>query len=465
MFIYRLYSIPQTLFFYIKFIITLILLVLTIMRINVMILTIIFLISPLYLNTTSSHAKDSTTTNLNRLFPARTSFTTDFNNKTNQLNLYTSQQSGEGLYLNHYLITNNSWVFSDSSFFSLSYIYKSHISPVISDYNYFVSNSTQFAIVSSYLNSGTQNGYGSLDIFNIDNQNQNISIKSPYSYQIERITKFSNSKDVYFSAYNASMFFIIKYSFSTQNFSLFFHTPNLNVNKSIERNIYSYFLNNKLYILFSYRGSYVPSNINTSIFVLTNNELLYNKTFVGGSFTSFTSLNNGLLLYSRENNTFFDYGYSSNQIATLSDQNLLNNYFLVFAPYNNDSFLALNANQISLLNINYTPKQPALQEIFNYTVVDHNTYPDNKLQAFSLSNQRFYLYSSQVQDGKVEIGFINSNSPPTEFAPANVYPTTTSSPTTKIVTSYSSVLLLFPILLGVVIIEGFLYKVGKRISK
>ena len=177
------------------------------------VLAIIFLISTFPLNTIDNNAKTSKTSDSNQLFPYGTKFSTYLDSNTNQLNLYTADFINKSMIFNHYKINNDSWILSDNISFSLLSIFHFfNSSTIISDYGYFKSNNTNFAIISSYHYTDSPGGYGSLDIVNIDNQNQRFSMQSLYPYQIERVFRFSNSDDIYFSAYNATMFFIIRYS-------------------------------------------------------------------------------------------------------------------------------------------------------------------------------------------------------------------------------------------------------------
>ena len=161
------------------------------------------------------------------------------------------------------------------------------------------------------------------------------------------------------------------------------------------------------------------------MYIISPNQIILNKTFNQIKFNTFTFLKNGILFYSMENSTLFDYSYASDSYTAISYANINNNYnFTAFKPFDNNSFLSLNFNQISLINIGYTNSGPVLQEPISYGITSniYNTnvpYNQTSIDAFDLSGNQEYLINGLNNDLQYEMIIQNINSTPTDFLNTN----------------------------------------------
>lgn len=357
-------------------------------------LLIFLLFIPLFPVLGSSQSQESTNqgiaTGITSSLPLKFSILKQ-NNSESIFFSYIAQRtpSEKAFFLNlyNYSISNSSYVGEIGVPFSTLF----NSTPTIKDFNFFQTNNVTLLTISSIINS--------TDHFNIyalhnDTISETFSLNGSSPYVIEYITSFSNSSDIYFSVYNTSSFFIIKYDYQANSFSLVFLTPKLN-SMFVISNVNVFKLDNKLFLSYTTNYSNNYLNINSNIYILEPNRILFNKTFTNLDVTTFTPYSAGLLLYSYSNSTFFNYQYTSDTVAVFHTNIAYNANMSTFKPFNNQSFLILGYEYLMVENINYNNSVLTLQNQYTYLISNSNNQLDHSvIQTFILQSQMFYVYGT-----------------------------------------------------------------------
>ncbi len=341
------------------------------------------------------------------------------NHNRNEIDIYTVHQID--YQLNSFFILSNSTIsaFSGTTSNDIMINTVSLIDPnsLISDYNYFISNNMRFLIVSA--SRPNPPFLCNFTIFNLSN-NDSFSQLGNSSYIIASINSFSLSPNVYFSIYNMSTFLLIKYDLRTNSFSTVLKKTLVSHNGNFIISVRTIMLNNKFYIS-------IATNTNSFMYIMSNQELIFNREFENITVTSFTPISDGLLLYSNMNNSYFRYSYITNTSTSFANQissSPSNSNILMFSPYNNDSFLALYYDSFDL--INKTSINNYERSVF-YIVQS----TDQSLQAITLSGNKYYLFAGLNENNRFEIFFSGINYSPSGFNNQSIYYIPTSTTVTN----------------------------------
>ena len=339
---------------------------------------------------------------------ANVKFSTFFNNQQNLLDIYTISLSNNDFYLtNNTFSQNGNFYYHGLDIINSTALLDS--TAIIQDFNYFLSNNSQFIVVSSTHNSIN---YLTIDILNT---NTTFMQSSFSQYRLSTITRFTDSPDVYFSFYNTSTFTIIKYNFQTSSFSTFFKTANPPVGNQIS-DISVFSLDDKLYVSVASRNPLDFSNSDSNIFIFNDLQMIFSKHFPKIDINTFTSSGSGLLLYSMLNSTFFTYSFNDNSFTAFIPQ-MSNNYNLTtLSPFDNNSFLILNYNSINFIELQNTGTSISFQYESTYYIKNSNSPNDqNALQAFTIGSSKYYLFSGINQNNEFEITVQNAKTAPSSF--------------------------------------------------
>ena len=417
-----------------------------------------------------------------------TSYSTFYDQQQGLLNIYTVSYEQSELFFFNYTISNSQIPSVGSNYLFLSELYG--FQPNIVNINYFISNYTQFLAISTNNNTGSY-----FNIFTLGKQSKNYSISDNSDYTLVSINRFSNSPDVYFSLYNDTTFFIIKYSFETNSYITFFSTSSLPIGSVKVFYVSFFMLDNKIYTsvvtgnrtVIGVNGSfpiYSYSNLNSWIYILNTNGILFSKNFPTFDLNAFTSLDKGLLLYSSLNSTYFMYSYSNQSFDVFNPliPNSVNSS--VFKPFDNQSFLILNNNNFEFVslqnngNAGYTYQENAI-----YYFQDYYDPFSHNIQALSTGTEKYYIFSLVNYQFSTEILLNNvNNALPSDvlntssYTPpngtfttsgtllANQYASTSTSTITSTDIGMISPSILFFIIIAVIISIGTVFFIYRKKS-
>lgn len=338
-------------------------------------------------------------------------YSTSQRSANSSINIFTSYLNNNTLYISNSTITD-SYINSSTSTIetvNLTKLIKSNSS--VEDFNYFVSNNSRFIILSTIIKNltGIKNLENNLTVIDLTNNNT-FSIPSNSAYRLGSITSLGNSSDIYFSFYNSTTFSIVRYNFTSNSFSVFFNSTNLNPKNTTTFTVNQFKLNNRIYVSINQRNQINSLNANTSIYILDRNGIDFNKTFTGLSINTFTPFEYGLLLYSRSNSTYYKYLYSSNEYFSFIPQFMTIYNTTSIQPFDNNTFIILNTNYIRIYNMNNNATSFLL-----YAGYTFNQNSSVSIQAFNLQGYKYYLLSGTNIYNEFEIFLSNVNSPPLDF--------------------------------------------------
>lgn len=337
-----------------------------------------------------------------------TSFSTSVNDNKNMSNIYTAHTSGDSLYLNNYSLANNQLESSNSTNYSLSQLL-GNFGSVLS-LNYFISNNSRFVTLGTYLNQNYN-----ITILSL-NTNKSISFQSDAAYSLSLINRFQNSPDVYFSLYNYYSFFIVKYSFSTNNFTIFYNFKYTNA-----VNINGFYKDNKIYFSFS-------TFFDSYILVLNYKGLIYDQSFSYMHIQTFTATNDGFLISDTDGTLFYyisntyDLGVVANQTQNLK----------VLRPFDNNTFVEISTNYLDIVTINGTGKTISLRPEYNYTInYQNNANLEYLFKTLDINGMKYIIYQSQnYGSGETYIAINHIYNAPTNYN-GPILTTTTTNPLTS----------------------------------
>lgn len=363
-------------------------------------------------SSSSNQSSDGTTLLLN----STNAFSLDYSNTSSKISIFSinaSYSTSGNAYLTNYIIDNSSISNSSTTVFSLSNISQNN-AYILQD-NYFISNNNRFIILSTAFNGG-----GYLNIYNIDTKKSfTLSSNSGEGFQIKLVTRLANSPDVYFCFYLSKYFEIIKYSFSTNSFSVFFQS-------AIFKDVYIrytdvYKLDNKIYFSFVTRQT-KPEVSDSYIYILNSKRVIYSKIFNNLEVFFFSQTDNGLFLETSLSGFFYMYYYANNSISK-TNLNLtiyvLANSFI--RPFSNKSLLILHGGSIEFLNVTSSAEGTTFDTLHSY---DLPTWVFPVIPyALDLSSGNSYLLGYDRGNGKYVITNNNINEHPQRF----VLPSVTTS--------------------------------------
>ena len=371
-------------------------------------------------------------------------YSASLNQNNSQFTIFTSYLSNNYIYLSNSTITNSIGQISVEQSISVT----SLINSTIWDFNYIISNNNKFLVITSQL---SRNWY--INFFDISNFNNNFTISSTtHAYFIANIITLPTTPDVFFSFYNSTMLLLVRYSFQTDSFSIFYTTPNLSPDYTIT-NVNIFTLGNNIYAAIAYGiESYTPPMYNESnIYVLNNLGLNYTKDFPSILISTFTVFSGGFLFNSATNNTFYQYSASNNTLRSIQSPSSTNDPNTRLSSYDNSSFLVLDQNGFALDEI---IKNSVFIQLTYYSV-QNNNYPNdqNSLQAVNLGSNKFYLFYGLLNTGQDEIIFNRIDMPPNVFLiPKNTFSSPNSTYSSVTGSVFPVIIILFLILIFLVAI-------------
>ena len=325
------------------------------------------------------------------------------------ISVFTTYLYNHQLYVSNATITSSGGTTSAESAVDLTSVINP--SSFINDYNYFISNNSQFVMFSTSFND-TQY----LTITDLAN-NKTFTNKGSSIYSLGKIFSLGNSSDVYFSFYNKTTFSIVKYNFTSNLFSVSFNSTNFSNNSNPIFSVYEFTLDDQIYVSVSYQNFSNPIIENSSIYILDNKGIIFNQSVLGLNINTFTTFENGLLLYSMNSNMYYRYYFGNTQYYSFDPQ-IGTIHSTAFYPFDNDSYLILNPNNIITLKMN--PGATSFLITQSYDLLQN----PSSIQAFNLGIDQYYLLSGLNSYNQFEILLQNINTPPTGF---NIRSTTTSS--------------------------------------
>lgn len=314
--------------------------------------------------------------------------------------------------------TNTTITPTGAGFISINYVKSQDFVPngyIINGLNYFISNNFEFLAISSGLHTNQS--------FSVSILNTNTSFEATGStpFSIASVTSFFNSPDVYFTIYNSSSLFILKYSFSTHSFTISFKSLSNNIN-----NVNSFTLYDKMFLSYTSGNEY--STANTSIYEFTNDIITFTNTFIQGSnvvkhsfFSTFTPMKDGLLLYDGYTAKAYFYNYTSDALdyeVNVFSNLEITSYSIAFRPLDNSTFLFHNENQLAIMNINSQSGEYQINPTYQYNIVN-TTIP----LAINFNSNSYYViggYSSIYSNYAISFN-------PYSFSPSVFYQITTQS--------------------------------------
>lgn len=355
------------------------------------------------LSSYQSLTKSTTSDFVISLSGGQTYYSTYVDNNSKTITIYTAQSYNGLLYLQDYSLVNNQFEGSGISIFNLTQLLGKYGS--LQYDNYFVSNGSTFVTLDSNLND--------VNTFTIISLNTNTSISfrsNQTTYNLSLISRLPNSSDVYFSLYNTTTFFIVKYNFATNNFSLFFHSnyPNIGIISPVT--VFQYTEN--IY-------ASVPTNNSSHLLVFNQKGLILNESlpFQINTFTPYKNnySNTSFLLYANDG-TLYSYTRvnNTNQLESLST-NLTN--LMVLRPFDNTTIMAVGPTFLDILQINATLSgQLTLQQAYSYAInYQGDLYLQNLFQALKVNGTKYYLYENQFTGGESKIVINHYYNPPTDY--------------------------------------------------
>lgn len=357
------------------------------LKIKALFIISLFLLSTPFL--TSSHAISHVSDRLNSIgiqYQASSQFVKYSSyldpNSTN-VNIHSVFLDNQSLFFNDFLLPSNE-ITNDPGFtVPLSSL---HNFTSIIDFNSYASGSTRFLLLSRWFNHSTF-----LDLYVFGSSNSSFTL--PGYFNIVKITQFYYSPHVLFIVQNSTSFLILKYNFDSHLLTTFFHTDT----NAILGNIFSvntFMLDNKVYISFIIKKQVTNDLIGSSVFIISPTDILFNKIYYQYDFVTFTPYQNGLVFFSNSNSTFFDYRFTTDQITKFMSSN---NYGFdpVFAPFDNYSFVDLRPEALSIITIDQNNGNPVLNYQYTYKAlrIYNSRYNQSSIQAFSIQDSKFYIYS------------------------------------------------------------------------
>lgn len=332
-------------------------------------------------------------------------FSTSQPTPNGSVNLFHAYLSYKDLYVSNDTIAPTTNYVNTQSLVNLTALMNSNSSFNVNDFNYFISNNSQFVLLSTY---SATNG-SQINIFNLKNNNS-FDMNSTTTFKLGSITNLGNTSDVFFTFYNTTTYSIVRYNFTADTFSIFFNSTNISLSNKTILTAHEFALNNQFYVSLTSQNSTNGANVNTTIFILNSKGLVFNKTFTGLNINTFTTFENGLILYSKSWSTYYKYFYSTGSYTSFfpSFQNYYNATQLY--PFDNNSFLLLNFNTLVAINI--------LDNNANSFMVTHvyNFYISQlTMRAFIIQGTHYYLLKGIGNDGFMDFVMNNINTPPSVF--------------------------------------------------
>ena len=324
--------------------------------------------------------------------------------------IYNSSYGPEFL-LNYFAYSpSNSTLISDVGVFTSSLAYSSKIE----DFNYFITSDIGLLAVSVENNSGY---FLSIAVLHRNQINKTYSINSSSKFNLDYITSFTGSNDVYLSFNNDQTFTILKYNYESNSFSKYFSVqiPGPGSDKISDVNAFK--LDEKIFALVTVKNINDETNSNCSIYIVNQQQILFNKTFLRLDINTFTPYSSGLILYSKNNGTFYDYQFSSSKIVAF-DTNLSYNYNVsTFKPFDNQSFLVLGSNYIKLVNITDISGNAILHDQDTYIISNSNNFNDQSvIQTLILQSQKYFIYGT-INNNLFDFDIFNIAYPPNGIQP------------------------------------------------
>lgn len=390
-----------------------------------------------------------------------THFSTYVDDNKSTANIYTANTNANSLNLNNYSIVNYQLESSNTSTYSLSQLLGNF--GYVQYLNYFISNNSRFVTLRTYLD--PTNTFTILSL----NTNKSISFQSNTSaYYLSLINRFSNSSDVYFSLNNETNFIIVKYSFSTNNFSIFFQKT---YPGGIEVPITGIYKDNRIFFLLNIMTK------SSHLLILNEQGYILDKTFQNYQIETFTPVNNGFLMYLTDN-VFYFYDFT-NVNYQLSIPNI--GYVKILRPLNNNTFVAIGTNYLSIVKVNETGQSIDLQAEYTYTInYQDDLYLQYLFQALDINGMNYYMYQNQnYSSGDTYIAINHIYTTPTNYnnplttTTTNSYSTSqnqaqiqSTSSTVSIQTLSNNNSLIYLILLGsIFLVAGFIVFMSTRKSR
>jgi hypothetical protein len=337
-------------------------------------------------------------------------YSTNINPSKDELIIHASYIENQNIYLRKFVNDGSGYTTENFTNINLSEFYDFDD---IQDFNSYNSNGTEFITIT--------NGYSINPSFHliIKNDNNFSQYILPSYLEIALITQLANSLDVYFSVYNSTTFMILKYSFDTESITTVFETQNLPIGSIKIISVDVYTLDNKIYALVLSKDSSTNKNISTSVYIINNNDLvIFSKTFLDFEFSSFTTYNEGLILYSRANSSFFSYNYAENNVQYLIQ--FIEYYqknISIIRPFDNTSFLMSNYDYVVYYKmVNVNESIPNFQSHYGYYVVDWSYWDiQRSIQAMILDGQYYYLIAGWNQQSEFVIQVDHYSNFPSAF--------------------------------------------------
>ena len=381
--------------------------------------------------------------------PWNVKYSSYFNQSSNSFTLYSVS------------LSNNSFIFQDFTYDPFGFtalpstvipFSSLHNFSSIIDFNYYRVSTTRFLLVSYYFN---QSNYLDLYIFGPTNTSFTFS----GSFNIVKIAQFTDSSDVFFILQNSTFFLIFKYILDSKELLTFFSTNTLSINGEIQ-NVNTFILDNKIFVSFGIYGQVTNELISSSVFIIDQYHILFNKTFNQFFFKTFTPYQNGLLFFQNINSTYFDYNFATDEVTRLMSNN---NYGFdeVFAPFDNNSFVDLGAETLSIINILHSNVNPVL--IYQSTYIakknSNNFYNQSSVQTFILNGSKYYVLSGISYNQTFSITINSITEAPQDFFQPNSNSSASFITAGNIVqTDHLPALWFFIIISSIIILVGaFLY--------
>lgn len=323
-----------------------------------------------------------------------------------------------------------------------------NISGGILDFNFFFFNSYLLTSI-SYISNNVY--YMKFALLLNNKVLTTYTLQGASKYTISYVTTFSNSSDVYFSFYNDQSFGIVKFYFSTLKYFNFYSTnvTQMGGEKIADVNVFK--LDNKLFCSILSKVTSSNDVFNSTVIILNQQGVLFNRLFRDFEITTFTSYSTGLLFYSMMKNSFYNYDYQTNSINSLalSDKNFYN--LSTFKPFDNNTFLVLGPNTISLYSITNSSGSLIVQSEKNYVITDSNNPTDHAVaEPFILQSQKWYIYKGISNTKEYTISMLSVLKPPSDFTPlstdSNLFSTTDSVITPNIDLNFPILFLLLLII-------------------
>lgn len=382
-------------------------------KFKVFLIIILFFISIISIDPSATNQKSTGLQSVSIPFqgiPWNVKYSSYFDPSSNSLNLYLVS------------LASDTFNFQDYSY-GLSGLSASPITPIpfsslhnfssIIDFNYYRVGSSRFFLFTYYYNQSSSLG---LYVFGPTNSSFTFS----GSFNIVKIAQFTDSSDVFFILQNNTSFLILKYSFDLKQLTTFFSTDTTGINGNIQ-NVNTFMLDNKIFVSYSVYMQVANNLIESSVFILDQNGVLFNRTFNQFYFKTFTPYQNGLLFYQNQNTTFYNYNFATDQITKLMYSNIYG-FDEVFAPFDNNSFTDLGDTDLSIVNIAQNKGIPVLNYQYSFNAkrsYGGNYYNQSYIQTFILNSSKYYIFSSISYNYVFYITINKINEAPQDFFQPN----------------------------------------------